>query len=205
MKEVLVALEAIEIETGETQQFSNLDCEFGYRYSIFKGELKGLYFITDVLLKLSKNPILNLKYAPLKNAFARRKEQNITVTEVGEAVKDIRRSKLPDPLQLGNAGSFFKNPVVTFSKIEELLPINPDMPFYKVNEKDYKLAAGWLIEKSGWKGKRIGDAGVHEKQALVLVNYGNASGEDILNLSTKVRESVNSQFGIELESEVTII
>ncbi len=120
-------------------------------------------------------------------------------------VKEIRRSKLPDPEILGNAGSFFKNPVVSFAKIEEMIAEYPEIPFYKFDEGNYKVAAGWLIEKAGWKGKRIGDAGVHENQALVLVNYGKASGEELLKLSEEVQSSVQSKFGIGLDREVTVL
>lgn len=205
LKDVLVSLEAIDPDTGEIHQFSNEDCEFSYRHSIFKGLLKGRFLILSILLRLSKNPILNLSYAPLKKVFSGKDEKKISVQEVSEAIKAIRRSKLPDPKEIGNAGSFFKNPVVPFSKIEELILRFPEIPFYKVDENNFKMAAGWLIEKSGWKGKRIGDAGVHKKQALVLVNYGNATGKEICKLSQKITKSVNSQFGVKLETEVTVI
>jgi UDP-N-acetylmuramate dehydrogenase len=193
------------LSTGEIIQITNKECEFSYRSSIFKTTAKGHYLILSVLLRLSKKPILNLTYGPLKAAFAEKNEDEISVKEVSEAIKSIRRSKLPDPDEFGNAGSFFKNPVVPFAKVKELIKQFPDMPFYKVDEENFKLAAGWLIEKSGWKGKRIGYAGVHEKQALVLVNYGKATGEDILKLSKQIQLSVKKQFGIMLETEVTII
>ena len=205
LNEVLVAVEAIEINTGEIHQFATIDCEFSYRSSIFKTELKGRFMISNVLLKLSKKPVLNLSYALLKSAFAGKDEHEISVKEVSEAVKSIRRSKLPDPNEIGNAGSFFKNPVVPFSKIEELIVEFPEMPFYKVDDDNYKIAAGWLIEESGWKGKRFGDVGVHEKQALVLVNYGNASGQEIFDLSRKVQQSVAEKFGVSLDREVTVL
>jgi len=205
LSEVLIAVEAIEISTGEIHQFANIDCEFSYRSSIFKTQLKGRFFILSVLLKLSKNPILNLGYAPLKSAFKGKDEHEISVKEVSEQVKSIRQSKLPDAGEIGNAGSFFKNPVVPFSKIEELIVRFPEMPFYKVDDENYKIAAGWLIEKGGWKGKRIGDVGVHDKQALVLVNYGNASGNEIYQLSQKIKESVKEKFDVEIIPEVTVI
>lgn len=205
LKEVLFEVEAFDMQTGSTKIFSNKDCAFGYRSSIFKTKLKGRFFILSVLLRLSKQPKPNLSYAPLKKAFDNRNIETIQLKEVSDAVKAIRRSKLPDPEILGNAGSFFKNPVVPFTKIEELVARFPDMPFYKQDDKSYKVAAGWLIEKAGWKGKRIGDAGVHEKQALVLVNHGNASGEEIFKLSEKVQESVNAQFGIKMDREVTVL
>lgn len=205
LNEVLVSLEAIDIETGDTLAFANEDCEFEYRTSIFKTRLKGRFVILNVLFRLMKTPELTLDYAPLKKYFSDREKDSISIREVGEAVKQIRRSKLPDPDEIGNAGSFFKNPVVRFSKIEELMSKFPDIPFYKVDDGNFKLAAGWLIEKSGWKGKRIGDAGVHNKQALVLVNYGKASGKDIADLAIQVQNSVKDQFGIALETEVTIL
>lgn len=205
LKESLVSLEAVDLNSGEVIQLTNEDCGFSYRSSIFKTTFKGRFLILSVLFKLFKKPTLNLSYGPLKAAFAERNEDEVSVKEVSEAVKSIRRSKLPDPEELGNAGSFFKNPVVPFSKLEKLVAQFPDVPFYKVDDKNFKLAAGWLIEKSGWKGKRFGDAGVHEKQALVLVNYGNASGKEVYELSEKIKESVKSNFGIILETEVTII
>lgn len=204
LKETLVSLEAIDLGTGEVIRLTNKDCEFSYRSSIFKTSAKGRFLILSVLFRLSKNPTPNLTYGPLKAAFKDISENSVSVKNVSEAVKAIRRSKLPDPEELGNAGSFFKNPVVSFAKVEELIVQFPEMPFYKVDEEKFKLAAGWLIEKSGWKGKRIGDAGVHEKQALVLVNYGKATGMEIFNLSKQIQLSVKKQFGIDLENEVTI-
>jgi len=205
LNEVLAAVEAIDISTGKTHQFANIDCEFSYRSSIFKTELKGRFIILNILLRLSKKPVLNLGYAPLKSAFAGKDEHEISIKEVSEVVKSIRRSKLPDPDEIGNAGSFFKNPVVPFFKIEELIVRFPEMPFYKVDDENYKIAAGWLIEKSRWKGKRVGDAGVHEKQALVLVNYGNASGDEIFQLSQQIKENVKEKFDVEIVPEVTVI
>ena len=205
LKDVLESVEVFDMQTGHTQIFSNAECAFGYRDSIFKSKYKGRYFILSVTLKLSKKPKLNLEYAPLKKKFDSQKPGLISVKDVSEAVKEIRNSKLPNPSKLGNAGSFFKNPVVPFSKIEELVARFPDMPFYITDDEHYKIAAGWLIEQSGWKGKRIGDAGVHEKQALVIVNYGKATGEELFRLSEKVQVSVNSKFGLELEREVTVL
>jgi UDP-N-acetylmuramate dehydrogenase len=193
------------LNSGKVIRLTNTDCGFSYRSSIFKTTFKGRYLILSVQFKLTKKPVLNLSYGPLKAAFAEKNVEEVSVKQVSEAVKSIRRSKLPDPEELGNAGSFFKNPVVPFSKIQELIVDYPEMPFYKVDEEKFKLAAGWLIEKSGWKGKRIGDAGVHEKQALVLVNYGKATGGEIYKLALKIVNSVKDQFGVTLETEVTII
>jgi UDP-N-acetylmuramate dehydrogenase len=205
LRDMLITVEVFDLKTGEIREFSNSECEFGYRTSIFKTKYKGRFLVVSIVLKILTKPILNLRYAPLQKTFRERSPDTISVREVSEAVKSIRRSKLPDPSQLGNAGSFFKNPVVSFHKVEELISIFPDMPFYKVDDQNFKVAAGWLIEKSGWKGKRIGDAGVHDKQALVIVNYGKASGLEIFNLSQKVRQSVYDQFGIQLEREVTVL
>lgn len=202
---VLVEVEAFDMQKGNTVIFSNQECGFGYRSSIFKTKFKGRFFILSVILKLSKQPKLKLDYAPLKKTFEKRDIETVQLGEVSKAVKEIRRSKLPDPEKLGNAGSFFKNPVVTFSKIEKLVARCPEMPFFIVDELNYKIAAGWLIEKAGWKGKRVGDAGVHKDQALVLVNYGVATGEEIFNLSEKILKSVYQEFGIELEREVTVL
>lgn len=205
LKDALIGLEAFDLQSAEIHQFANVDCEFGYRSSIFKTKLKGRFFILNILLRLSKKPVLKLDYAPLKKMFNEREVEEVSVKEVSEAVKQIRRSKLPDPGEIGNAGSFFKNPVVPFSKIEELIIEFPEMPFYKVDDENYKIAAGWLIEKSGWKGKRFGDAGVHEKQALVLVNYGGATGSEIHELSQEIVFVIKSKFGINLECEVTVL
>ena len=205
LKDVLLEVEAFDLKMGIIKVISNEECRFGYRNSIFKSKFKGRYFILSVKLKLFKKPKLNLDYAPLRMAFENRDPATIGLEEVSKAIKEIRLSKLPSPEKLGNAGSFFKNPVVSFSRIEEMIMDYPDMPFYKVNNSNYKIAAGWLIEQTGWKGKRIGDAGVHEKQALVLVNYGKATGEEIYQLSLKIKESVKKQFGIDLETEVTVI
>lgn len=205
LKETLVSLEAIDLSSGEVIHLTNEECEFSYRSSIFKTKFKGRFLILNVLFRLSKESTLNLTYGPLKAIFKGKAEDLISVKQVSEAVKAIRRSKLPDPEDLGNAGSFFKNPVVSYSKVEELYKQFPDMPVYKVDERKFKLAAGWLIEKSGWKGKSLGDAGVHKKQALVLVNYGNASGTKILELAIKIQKSVKERYGVSLETEVTVI
>lgn len=205
LKDVMESLTAFDLSTGKIKVFKNTDCGFGYRTSVFKTSLKGKYFILGVVLKLSKIPKLNLSYSPLKSAFEKMPVSDISIRMVSDAVKNIRRSKLPDPKLLGNAGSFFKNPVVSASKVDELKIKYPEIPFYRVDDDHVKLAAGWLIEKCGWKGKRIGDAGVHEKQALVLVNYGGANSQEIVSLAEKIQESVKATFGISLEAEVTII
>lgn len=205
LQDVFDSLDAFDLKTGELVKFDKESCEFGYRNSIFKTKFPGRYFIADITLKLVKKPFPNLEYAPLKAEFNGRKLENISIFEVSEAVKKIRRSKLPDPAKIGNAGSFFKNPIVPGDKMKELKNQFPEIPVYSASDGNFKLAAGWLIEQCGWKGKRIGDAGVHEKQALVLVNYGNATGEEILQLAEQISESVFEKFGVELEKEVRVI
>jgi len=205
LKEVFDSLEAFELKTGKIRKFTKEDCEFGYRTSIFKTSEKGNYFILNVSLKLAKKPRLNLSYAPLKEAFAGRDKNDISIKEVSEAVKLIRNFKLPDPDKLKNAGSFFKNPVVSEKTANKLKESYSNIPIYPQTDRKVKLAAGWLIEQCGWKGKRVGDAGVHEKQALVIVNYGDATGEEILALAEDIQKSVKKQFGIKLEPEVNIV
>jgi UDP-N-acetylmuramate dehydrogenase len=205
LQDVFVSLEAFDFKTGILLKFDKNDCEFSYRNSIFKTKFPGRYFITSITLQLDKKPIPNLEYAPLKAEFSGRKLESITIGEVSEAVKKIRRAKLPDPAKIGNAGSFFKNPVVSKVKMEELKNLFPEIPFYNTSDGNYKLAAGWLIEQCGWKGRRIGDAGVHEKQALVLVNYGEATGSEILQLAEQISNSVFKKFGVELEKEVRVV
>jgi UDP-N-acetylmuramate dehydrogenase len=202
-KDVIEKVRTICTKTGKVRIFGNEECKFGYRSSIFKTSEKGNYLVTRVYfsLKLKNDPQLN--YGSLKEEV--RKFGKPTLRNVRNAVLDIRHCKLPDPLVIGNAGSFFKNPVVGKAFADKLLKTNPGMPVYDDPSGNKKLAAGWLVEKCGWKGKRTGDAGVHEKQALVLVNHGNASGKDILYLSEKIRKSVMDKFGINLENEVEVI
>lgn len=203
VKDSLVFVRAIDINDGSVHVFKNKDCEFGYRDSIFKKEKKGKYLVTRVYYKLIINPLINISYENLKEEVARLGSE--TLINVRLAVIRIRRAKLPDPALLGNAGSFFKNPVVSRSIAEKLKTDNPLMPVYDDKSNCIKLAAGWLIEQCGWKGKRQGDAGVHEKQALVLVNYGKATGKEIFMLSEEIRQSVLNRFGVNLEREVEII
>lgn len=187
------------------KKFSNADCKFGYRESIFKGEEKGNYIIMAVTLKLNKHPKVNVSYGTVSKELEAMGVTHPTIADVSKAVINIRSSKLPDPAKLGNAGSFFKNPVLTNSDFEKLKAKFPDVVSFHVHEGHTKLAAGWLIEQCGWKGKRIGDAGVHKDQALVLVNYGDATGKEIYDLSTRVIESVKEKFGVELEREVNMV
>ena len=205
LKDTLYEVQAMNVNTFEIKGFSNADCKFGYRESIFKGEEKGKYVILAVTLKLSKHPKVNVSYGTVSKELEVMGITNPTIADVSKAVINIRSSKLPDPEKLGNAGSFFKNPVIVNAEFEKLKTKFPDMVSFHAHEGHTKLAAGWLIEECGWKGKRIGDAGVHKDQALVLVNYGDATGKEIYDLSTKVIESVKEKFGVVLEREVNLV
>lgn len=205
MKDCFVSLEAFDLEKGETVSLSAGDCRFGYRDSIFKKELKGKAIILSVTFRLSRKPEFNLSYQALKAKLSSVAPGDLTLDMVRDAVLAIRSSKLPDPSVLGNAGSFFKNPLVEEDVLMDLLGNYPDLVHFPAAEGGHKIAAGWLVEKCGWKGFRDGDAGVHKDQALVLVNYGNASGQQILDLAMKVRDSVETTFNILLEPEVQVI
>jgi len=206
LKDVLAEVEAINIKTQEVQTFTNAECKFGYRESIFKHEVKGKYIILSVTLKLAKNPAkVNVAYGSLSKELQDEGITNPTIKDVSNAVIKVRSSKLPDPEKIGNAGSFFKNPVIRGAQFEELKNKFPDIVSFPGTEGLTKLAAGWLIEQCGWKGKRFGDAGVHTDQALVLVNYDDATGKEIYDLSTKIIQSVKEKFGVELEREVNMI
>ncbi len=206
VKDVITKVEAVSIETGKLVQFSNAECKFGYRNSIFKNEVKGKYIITSVSFKLTKKDhILNTSYGAIETELASKNITNPTIKNVSDAVIAIRQSKLPDPKEIGNSGSFFKNPVISKSLFESLKEKFPNIPSYPVSDNEIKVPAGWLIEQSGFKGKRFGDYGVHEKQALVLVNYGNASGKDIYNLAQEIQTTIKENFSIDLEIEVNVI
>jgi UDP-N-acetylmuramate dehydrogenase len=206
LKDTLYEVLAMDINTNEIRKFSNADCKFGYRDSIFKGEEKGKYVILAVTFKLDKNPKkVNVSYGTISKELESMGVTNPTIADVSKAVINIRSSKLPDPEKLGNAGSFFKNPVIANAGFEKLKAQFPEIVSFPAHDGHTKLAAGWLIEQCGWKGRRIGDAGVHKDQALVLVNYGDATGKEIYDLSTKVIESVKEKFGVELEREVNMI
>ena len=208
LKDVFVSLEAFDLDSGEMVHFEKDQCRFGYRDSIFKQEAKGKYFITSVSLRLKKAPFqkLNLNYGAIQHVLQEMEVQQPTISDICEAVMQIRRSKLPDPKVIGNAGSFFKNPEVAISKCQELLDEYPLMPTYPVSNVEHKkIAAGWLIEQCGWKGKKWGNAAVHSLQALVLTNPGNASGEEVKRLAEEIQHSVLEKFGVVLETEVNII
>ncbi len=204
-KDTCEEVEAIDRLTGEAITFKNADCEFGYRESIFKNKFRDKYFISSVTFRLNKIFKPKINYGDIKKTLEDMRAEQITVKTVSDAVIRIRTSKLPDPKEIGNAGSFFKNPVVTKKKYEELVSIYPLMPSYPDRSGYLKIPAGWLIEQCGWKGKRIGNAGVHAKQALVIVNYGGASGREVFDISLQVKDAVAEKFGIELQTEVNII
>ncbi|VAW12353.1 UDP-N-acetylenolpyruvoylglucosamine reductase [hydrothermal vent metagenome] len=206
LKDNFESCEAMEITTQKIKKFTKEDCQFGYRDSFFKNEGKGKYIITSVNFRLSKrNHLLNTSYGAIETELKKWKIENPTIKDVSNAVISIRQSKLPDPAKLGNSGSFFKNPVVSRLEFDTFTNDHPNAPFYKVSKDTYKIPAGWLIEQCGFKGKRYGDAGIHENQALVLVNHGNASGAEILALAHTIIESVNEKFGIKIAPEVNII
>jgi len=204
IKDTFHQLEAIEIETGKIKTFDKEACNFGYRNSVFKNELKGKYIIVNVTFKLTKNKHqLNISYGAIKNYL--NDIEHPTLKEISDAVISIRQSKLPDPKEIGNSGSFFKNPVISKMDFDKLQKKYPEIPSYIVSESEIKIPAGWLIEQCGFKGKRFGEAGVHKNQALVLINYGNATGKEIFKLAQKIQETVKKTFNIDLEIEVNII
>ena len=206
IKDTFHNLTALNLETLQIEIFSNTDCEFGYRESVFKNKLKDKYIITSVTFKLKKaTHILHTSYGAIQQELDTQNISNPTIKDVSNAVIVIRQSKLPDPKEIGNSGSFFKNPVIDKSFYQSLLEKNPDIPHYPVNDTQVKVPAGWLIEQAGLKGYRKGDAGVHIKQALVLVNYGNATGEELINLAKYVQATIFEKFGIEINPEVNII
>lgn len=205
IKDIFEKLEAVEISTGETHTYNNEECRFGYRESIFKREAKGKYVIAKVYYRLKKQAAVNTSYGAINQELQKVGIAEPTIKDVSNAVIAIRSLKLPDPKQIGNAGSFFKNPVVSediYATIRNQYPLVPSFP---ADEKKVKIPAGWLIETAGWKGKTMGTYGVHKNQALVLVNYGGAQGNEILQLSDEIIADIHQKFGIELEREVNIL
>lgn len=197
---------AMEIATQKLKTFNKSTCNFGYRESIFKNELKNQYIITDVTFKLTKKKHhLNTSYGAIDTELEKENISNPTLKQISNAVIAIRQSKLPNPKELGNSGSFFKNPIILKSDYDKIKKKYPEMPHYVVSETEVKVPAGWLIEQAGFKGKRFGDAGIHKNQALVLVNYGNATGQEILAVSKGIQQTVLDKFGIPIEAEVNII
>jgi len=206
LKDVFVSCEAMEVKTGELLAFDGQDCQFGYRDSIFKQGAKDRYIISSVTLRLTKRDHrLHTNYGAIETQLRERGIVYPTIRDISDVVIAIRSQKLPDPKVLGNSGSFFKNPVVARKAFDKLQKQNPELPFYELEGDRFKIPAAWLIEQCGFKGKRFGDAGVHEKQALVLVNYGQASGREILELAQKIQGEVKRKFGLELRPEVNII
>ena len=205
VKDIITEVEAFDLRDNSIRTFSNSACEFAYRSSIFKTTEKGNYFISAVTFRLNKKEKVNTSYGAIEGELKRMKISSPSIRDVSNAVINIRSSKLPDPKEIGNSGSFFKNPIVSEEERNTIVSDYPDAPNYIQPSGNFKMAAGWLIEKCGWKGKRIDDYGVHAKQALVLVNYGGAKGSDIFKLSTQIIDAVNDTFGIELEREVNIL
>jgi UDP-N-acetylmuramate dehydrogenase len=204
IKDVFDSLEALNRKTLELETFSAEDCHFGYRESVFKNTLKDQYIICSVTFRLSKQPTFHIEYGAIQDTLKAKGVTKLSIEEVSKAVIDIRRSKLPDPTVIGNAGSFFKNPTISANQFELLREKFPTIPGYP-NAEGVKVPAGWLIEQAGWKGQREGEVGVHTNQALVLVNYGKGSGSDIKVLAEKIMKSVREKFGIELHPEVNFV
>lgn len=205
IKDSFESLKALEISSGKTRVFNNEDCGFGYRESVFKNALKNKFIILSVVFKLTNTAHrINDSYGAIREQLNEQGVHTPSIQDISRAVIAIRRSKLPDPREIGNSGSFFKNPVISTSHFLKLQTDHPGIPHYKVSDNTVKVPAGWLVEVCGFKGKRFGDAGVHSKQALVLVNYKNATGSEILALAKKIQQSVAAAFGIDLEMEVNI-
>ena len=205
LADTFFSLTGILIESGERKTFSKSECEFSYRSSIFKEELKNKLIITSVRFKLSKNPKPNLSYNTLREYLSERKISNPSIKDISKAVAEIRRSRLPDPSKIGNAGSFFKNPVLSKETFNKLKTEFPDLVSFPSETRQVKVSAGWLIEKCGWKGKRLGEVGTSPDHALVVCNYGNASGAEILEFTMRLKEEVANKFGIKFEEEVNIL
>lgn len=204
-KDFIHSIDAVEIMMGKKVTIKNEECDYGYRQSRFKKEWKGKYFITSVTYRLSTEFVPHVEYGGIRKALEERGISEPSAQDIRDTIIDIRNAKLPDPKVLGNGGSFFMNPVVCREKFEALLAEYPSMPHYFVDEEHEKIPAGWMIEQCGWKGKSLGKAAVHDKQALVLVNLGGAKGEEIVTLCEKVREDVQKKFGIDIHPEVNII
>lgn len=205
VKDIITEVEAVEIATGEVRRFSCADCQYAYRDSRFKHDWKNKYLITYVTYQLSESYEPHLDYGNIRAELERQGIRNPTAAELRQVIIDIRRAKLPDPAVEGNAGSFFMNPVVSRAKYEELLSSYPQMPHYYIDETHEKIPAGWMIDQCGWKGRSLGRAGVHDKQALVLVNRGGATGSEIVALCRQIQADVYQRFGIEIHPEVNII
>lgn len=205
IRDVFQSLTAMDLSNGEIREFNNQQCKFGYRYSVFKGPLKNKYIISDVTLRLTKKDHhLNTSYYALADKFKDVESKNIDIKAISDAVIEIRKSKLPDPVIIGNSGSFFKNPIIESKKFNHILSKYENIPNYPADNGFVKIPAAWLIDTCGWKGFREGNIGVHDKQALVLVNHGGGDGTAIKNLALLIRKSVKEKFDIDLEPEVNI-
>lgn len=205
VKDIIYKVEAVEIATGKSCFFINEDCEYAYRDSRFKHDWKNKYLITHVTYRLSTVFNSHLDYGNIRKELDNKGIEHPTAQQLRQTIIDIRNAKLPDPKVEGNAGSFFMNPIVDMEKFNELLAEYPDMPHYEIDEEHEKIPAGWMIDQCGWKGKTLGKAGVHSKQALVLVNKGCATGQDIVNLCETIQKDVKNKFGIDIHPEVNII
>ena len=205
IKNTFESLEAVDRSTGALHTFSNGDCEFGYRSSIFKTSHKDRYIIVSVTFKLNKHPQFNTSYGAIEQELERMHVTELSLKNISQAVINIRQQKLPDPKKIGNSGSFFKNPIISNQKVELLKQEFENIPVYPVNETESKVAAGWLIDQAGWKGKTFDTYGVHKNQALVLVNYGGATGQQVFDLSEQIIEDIKRKFGVELEREVNVV
>lgn len=203
-KNIIEKVEAVEIATGKVEVFSNADCEYSYRQSKFKNEWRDKYLVTHVVYRLSKIFLPDLDYGNIRSALAAKGIETPTAQQLRDVIIEIRNAKLPDPKVQGNAGSFFMNPIIDREKYEELASLYANMPHYTIDEGHEKIPAGWMIEQCGWKGKSLGKAGVHDKQALVLVNRGGATGADIVRLCEAVQKDVREKFGIEIHPEVNV-
>ena len=204
VKDIIEEVEAVEIATGEVHHFTKDDCEYSYRQSRFKHEWRNKYLITSVTYRLSKTYHPKLDYGNIRKALTEQGIENPTAAELRQTITDIRNAKLPDPKIIGNAGSFFMNPIVPKAKYEELAALYEHLPHYTIDDDYEKIPAGWMIEQCGWKGKALGPAGVYDKQALVLVNLGGATGADIVHLYKTIQHDVKEKFGIEIHPEVNI-
>jgi UDP-N-acetylmuramate dehydrogenase len=205
IKDTIHEVKALNILNSEVHVFDKDDCQFGYRESIFKNEAKNKYVILSITLKLAKNPKFNIEYGAIKETLAEKGVTELSIKAISDAIVSIRQSKLPNPAEVGNAGSFFKNPEISIKHFEKLKAEFEDIPSYPINPDLVKVPAGWLIEKAGWKGYREGEIGVHAKQALVLVNYGNGNGQQIKYLSEKIQKSIFEKFEIKLQAEVNVV
>lgn len=204
IKDIFDLLIAVDRKSGNQQFFTHADCKFAYRESVFKHELKDRYVIVEVIFQLAKKPSLNISYGAIQQMLAEIGTNHLSAKVLSDVIIKIRQSKLPNPEQIGNAGSFFKNPEIPKSHFENLREQYPQMPSYPAGEQKVKVPAGWLIEQCGWRGKRIGNTGAHKDQALVIVNYGNATGLEIKELASNIQQSVVEKFAIHLEMEVNL-